>query len=56
MRQGTLTGMTKKRHIDNKDDEYCQHPYVALVWVWDNVFHCYDCGELIGEDDDREDD
>jgi hypothetical protein len=35
---------------------YCKHPYVALTLVWDDVYHCWDCGLLIGEDDDIEDD
>jgi hypothetical protein len=37
-------------------EDDCKHPYVALTWVWGNVYHCWDCGELIGEDDDTEED
>lgn len=48
--------MAKQRHINNQDEEDCSHPYVALTWVWGDVHHCWDCGELIGEDDDIEED
>lgn len=48
--------MGRKRIREITDDEYCKHPYVALAWVWDNIYHCWECGELIGEDDDREED
>jgi len=37
-------------------DWHCPHPQVALAWVWDGVYHCWDCGLLIGDDDDTEED
>ena len=48
--------MGRKRDGIDEEFEYCPHPYVSLAWVWDNVFHCWECGELIGEDDDIEED
>lgn len=38
------------------EDKDCKHPSTSLSWVWDEVYHCWDCGELIGDDDDVEED
>lgn len=45
--------MTQRKSDPNWE---CNHPSTSLAWVWDEVYHCYDCGELIGEDDDVEED
>lgn len=45
--------MTRKRPMVNDD---CKHLYTSVTWVWGDVYHCWDCGELLGEDDDTEED
>lgn len=57
-----MTKRNKKQRLDSpptpkkEDAWYCPHPYTSLTLVWKNVYHCWDCGLLIGEDDDIEED
>lgn len=39
-----------------EDSWYCKHPSTSLSWLWDEVFHCWDCGRVIGDDEEIEED